>query len=378
MKIHRVLIAFAAHLLITAPTNAEVDDVAITHERLDGLRGLQLPKEKEKIAELNKRMDAAWAFIGTHSAVALPLVEEELRKALIAKTPDQFFLLDIGFLLLTHQGAKSADLAVSALERLDPHAEIVQANWEEVFHFAMKLGATGRESERYLNQMDRLFLTNKGEINFFRPPHVVKLNQLDIGCMVYGVAGEVAAQHLVGLLGQDSLNRAHILQIMRGVGSEADVPAVKALMDTAKDFETLSVCIGFMMEVGGPSGRTAVLALRGEQMDPKAQKYYKSIRSDVNKVSFASITATLEKMNKSNITDTKLQLLLDSMEQHNGADSETPPAAAPKSHLKTELLLEQMKRIRARSFRRENNHVFEDLDTMNLVINALQFKAAKS
>ena len=42
---------------------------------------MYLPKEKEKIAELNKRMDDAWTFIEAHKSTAIPIVEAELKKA---------------------------------------------------------------------------------------------------------------------------------------------------------------------------------------------------------------------------------------------------------------------------------------------------------
>ncbi len=356
---------------------ARADDAAKIRQHVDGLRGMYLPREKEKIAELNKRMDDAWTFIEAHKSTAIPIVEAELKKALAEKVPDQFFLLDAGNLLFTLQGEGATGSGVAALERLDPAAEIVQANWEEVFHFAMKLGATGRESDRYLAQMDRLFLTSKEEIQFFRAPHQVQLNQSDIGCMVYGVAGEAAARHLASMLVRVDPIRPHILQILRTVGSETEVPAVKALMDTAKDNETLAVCITFMMDLGGPAGRAAVLALGSNELEPAAKEYLDEIRPEAEKVSFAANVQILENLDNSTASDSKIQRQLDFMEEHDGADNETCPAAVAKSGIPTDHLLAQLKRIRARTFRRETNHVFEDLKITNLLINTLQYKNAK-
>jgi len=353
------------------------DDAGKIRQHLDGLRGMYLPKEKEKIDELNKRMDDAWAFIEAHKSASIPIVEAELKKALAEKAPDQFFLLDTGNLLFTLQGDSAASLGIAALEKLDPSAEIVQANWEEVFHFAMKLGATGRESARYLTQMDRLFLTNKTEIHFFRAPHMVQLNPSDIGSMVYGVTGEAGAQHLASMLDKTAPIRPHILQILRAVGSETEVPTVKALMESAKDYETLALCITFMMELGGPSGRAAVLALDRSQLEPAAKKYLDEVRPKAGQVSFAANVQILESLDKSTDSNSEIQRQLNNIEEHNGADNETSPAAVAKSGIPTDRLLAQMKRIRARTFRRETNHVFEDLEITNLLINTLQFRNAK-
>jgi len=357
----------------------QISEDATIQKHIDGLRGIQVPKEKEQFKELNARMDAAWKFIGAHQKTALPIVEAELKEALNEKVPDQFFLLDMGYLLLTHRAEKAATLAEAALEQLDPQVEVVQANWEEVFHFTMKLGASGVEAERYLKQLDRMFLGSDSKITFFRAPHVVKLDPLDVGCMVYGVAGESAAQHLAerlsGFKGQ-SLERS--LQILEGIGSEANVPAVKAIMDTARDYETFSACLTFMMELGGPSGRAAVLKLDAANLDAKSQAYYQKIRPEVEKVNFAAMTVVLEKSDDARASDSKLQRLLDTMEKNDGEDNETPPAAIAKSGIPTARLLAQLKRIRARSFRRETNHVIEDLQITNFLINTLQFKPAKS
>jgi hypothetical protein len=91
-------------------------------------------------------------------------------------------------------------------------------------------------------------------------------------------------------------------------------------------------------------------------------------------VNFDALVAALTKLDPALVGDEKLLKLLDNMEAKDGADDETPPAAMVKSGLATDALLAQLKRIRARSFRRQNNHVLEELPVTNMVINTLQFK----
>jgi len=116
---HHALHLAGVIFLVTAMTaTGQLSEDATIRKHIDGLRGIQVPKEKAQFKELNARMDAAWKFIGDHQKTALPIVEAELKTALNEKVPDQFFLLDMGYLLLTHRGEKAATLAVAANEKV--------------------------------------------------------------------------------------------------------------------------------------------------------------------------------------------------------------------------------------------------------------------
>jgi len=128
------------------------------------------------------------------------------------------------------------------------------------------------------------------------------------------------------------------------------------------------------MEVGGPSGRAAVLGIDPAKVDAETRAYLIKIRPEVEKVSFPAYVGSLSKMDPRTVSDSKLQRLLDKMEERNGEDNETTPGALLKSGIPKGNLLAQLKRIRARSFRRETNHVFEDLAVTNALINALQYE----
>ena len=366
--------------LVTVLSAALLDgserEMAQARQNLDGLRGIQLPKgpkDQERIDALNKKMDAAWSYFESHKGT-LPLAEAELKKELLAKEPDQFFLLDVGNLLMVYEGDKAVGLSLSVLERIDPKAEIIQSNWEELFHFVMKLGATGKETDRYFAQADRIYLRNETGVNFFRAPHLVQLNPRDVRCMVYGVAGEIAAKHLGALLEAPGADRKEIISLFHLVGSEAYTPVVKAVMDSTRDYDLISPCIYFLMEVGGPSGRAAVLTIDPSKVDEKTREYLVKMRPEVEKVSYPAMVKILTEMDPKPVNDSKLQQLLDKMEENNGEDNETSPGAVVKSGIPKDRLLAQLKRIRARSFRRETNHVFEDLPLTNMLINALQYK----
>lgn len=346
---------------------------------LDGLRGVQVPakEDKAKFAELNARMDSAWTFINAHESTALPIVTEELEKAVNAKEPDYFFLLDMSFLLVQHRGGKAADLAVAAMARLDPAAGIVRANCVELFHLAMRVGASGVATGRYLEVIDHLYLHATDSVVFFEAPHYVELNPEDVRCMVYGVAGEPAAQHLATLLYQPGAKAKDVMPMLTSIGSEKYTPQVAVMMNSATDSDTIGACVSYLLEVGGPAGRQAILALDVSHCDAKTQESYRKIRPTAEEMDFSKMAKALEPLGNHKTSDARLQRIVDQMEKNNGADHELEPAPLVRSGLPTNALLEQMKRIRTRSFRRENNHVFEDLKITNFVINTLQFKVAK-
>lgn len=351
---------------------AQADVQKEARQQLDGLRGIQVTKGKAALNALNKKMDDAWTFIKDHPE-SNALVQEELAKAIAAPKADQFFLLDLAYLSLDTLGAKALEPATAALERLDPAAGIVQANKEELFHFVIKLGALGASSEKYFAQLDRLYLQREESLDYFKAPHVVRFVPFDTRCMVYGVCGAPAADHLAALL-PTAKKPVHILQVLSVIGSETNVPAAQAAMKAGADYDTIAAGLTFMMQLGGPSGRAAVLALEPAKFSGKARSFLEKIRPAVEAVNFDAIVATLTKLDPASVSDEKLQKLLDQMEANDGADDETPPAAMVKSGLPADALLAQIKRVRARSFRRQNNYVLDELPVTNMVINALQFK----
>jgi hypothetical protein len=355
------------------------DPAADVRSHLDLLRGIQPTSDQAKIAQLNARMDEAWGYLTKHKPEALPILRAELQAAIAARPVDQFFVLDTAYLLAREDAAPSGPLTLSALEQVDPQAPIIRANDRELFQFVMKLGASGQETERYLAQVDRIYLPNKAELNFFAAPHVVQLNANDLLCMTYGVAGEAAGVHLcagIAKAGPDQLRLMHLLPI---VCSEEDVPKIVAILQSSRDYDVISAAVTTLMTVGGPAGRAAVLGYDASVADSRTQKYLKEIRSGVKSTDLAHLDRTLAKIDRAKkMSDREVQSALDEMERRNGADDSTPPINILRAGLDPEKTLAKLKRIRALSFRRQNNHVFEDLEITNLLINALQFKRAAS
>src|SRR5258706_15155591 len=94
-----------------APSEAEI------LEHIRSLRGIKPTVDKGRLAALNSRMDSAWKYLEGHKAESAPLVERELITAL-ANPSDQFFVLDMGNLILTLNGKQAQSVALKALARI--------------------------------------------------------------------------------------------------------------------------------------------------------------------------------------------------------------------------------------------------------------------
>jgi len=124
------LSAVSALVLFWGAARANTEDDIRKH--IDLLRGIEPTKDQAKLKQLNSRMDEAWRVIEQNKSDALPVLRKELQAAIDAKTSDQFVLLDVAYLLVRQDAQKSAALGVTALERIDPKADVIRANWEEL------------------------------------------------------------------------------------------------------------------------------------------------------------------------------------------------------------------------------------------------------
>jgi hypothetical protein len=369
-----------AHFLATLLAVFASDVMATPSEvrvALDLLRGVEATNGKQQLEAYNARFDRAWKIIEGQKPASLPIVRTELAAALAGQKYDQFFLLDCAFFLAEGDMEASRQQVYSALESIDPNAPVIRANAKELFQLTMDLGKSGQQLERYLAQADRLYLTNEDEITFFSAPHFVRLRPDDILGMVYGVAGPAGGRHLCTLAAKPGPDQPRLLQLLDVSCSEEDVPQIAAVLEQATSYAVTSPAITALMLIGGPSGRDAVLAYNPAKADAETRAYVDRIRSAVAAIGSSYFEAKLSEVVGSNhLSDSHVQEALNLMEERDGEDETTAPVDIFRANLDTRKMLNQMLRIRARSFRRETNHVFEDLPVTNLLINALQFRLA--
>ena len=361
-------------LLLFSETHGAVSEAEIL-QQIGNLRGIQPTKDKKKLAELNTRMDAAWHFLEAHKKESAPLVARELAKALDEATVDQFLALDLGNLILSVQGKEGEALALKSLGKIDPKAEIIQWNFKELFDFTHALAELG--SSEVLAQIDRIFLPGTDKLEFFSAPHVVKFSPVDLCVLLYGVTGAKAEAHLLQRLADSPTARHRVLEVLCQIGSEQSVGGVKQAMLASGDHETFSRGLTFMMTLGGPAGKDAMLAFDSKPLDAKARAYHSRILPEVKKVSQKTLKDALKQLDSADSAQTldeqELKARLKKMYDNYGVDNETNPSVIVASKLPREFLLEQLKQIRSRMCHRKNNHTFEDLEVTNLIINALQF-----
>ncbi len=344
-------------------------------EKVAGLRGIQPTKDKAKLESLNERMDAAWDFVKAHKAEAMPVVRRELAKALEEAVVDQFLALDLGNLVLSLDGKAGEALALKALGKIDPKAEIIRWNFQELFDFTHALAELG--SAEVLDQIDRLFLPGTEKLEFFRAPHMVKLSPEDLCVLLYGVTGPKAEAHLLKRLADSPKSRLRLLEVLGQLGSAESVEGVRQAMAAAGDYDMFTRGLKFMMTLGGPAGREAMLAFDPKPLDAKARAYHKQILPEVRKVSAATLQEAVKGLGGKDggkpLGDEELKARLKTMRDNYGVDDETSPAALLASKLPPAFLLGELKEIRSRMCHRKDNHAIEDMEVTNLIINALQF-----
>lgn len=222
-----------------------------------------------------------------------------------------------------------------------------------------------------------MFLTNVTKLEFFRAPHYVKLDATDLCVFLYGVTGANAEDHLIKALDISPATKQRVLETLGWLGSERSVEPVKKLMASATDYETFTRCVAFMMALGGPEGKAAVLNLDASHLDPKAKEYHQRILPKVKDVSAETLRTALKQFDGNDggkkLTDEELKRRLKKMYDNFGVDNETSPRSLVSSKLPRAYLIDQLKQIRSRMFYRINNHALDDVKVTNLIINTLQF-----
>jgi hypothetical protein len=360
--------------MVLGPVARSASNEAEILQHINLLRGIKPTSDEARLAELNARMDSAWKFLEEHKTEAAPMVERELNAALANPLQDQFFVLDTGKLLLSLKGKQAQSLAVKALSEIDPNAEIIQYNFKELFDFTYQLAKLG--SPEVLTQIDRIFLTNTNGLNFFSAPHSVKFDATDLCVFLYGVTELDAEAHLLSIADNTPAALLRILEVLSWLGSENCTKSVKRILDSSGDLGMFQRAVTVLLTVGGPAGREAVLRTEPSRLDTDSRSYFEKILSEVKLVSEKTLKETLKKVDhgpRKRLTDAQLKTRLKKMYENYGADDETSPTSIVTSSLPKEYVLKEMKRIRARSFYRLNNHALDDVQITNFIINTLQF-----
>lgn len=338
------------------------------------LRDIQPTDDTGKQAELNARMDAAWAKIEAQKSLAAPVVIRKLREELDNKNPDQFFLLDMAYLAVKLSGSDTEPTALQALARIDPEAKIIQYNDQELFYFVYGLAKSGRPE--VLAQIDRLFLPAFKGRGISIPQHAFVITPELMCVFLYGVTGPDAELHIAEQLKVRPDDRIKLMKILYYLGSARTAEAVKNIILKYPDQDTVTHGITVLMQNCGPIGRELVLQLDSKRFDAMAKKYYDEIRSEVLKASYNANANALEQFEGSitKLSDEQLKARLQLMYDNFGVENELSPSVIVESKLPARDLIGELRRIRSRMFYRLNSHAIDDVLITNQIINTLEYR----
>lgn len=351
-----------------APGHASVE------AHLDKLRGITPCTSTADCDRVNKQLDAIASEILRQRDVAGPVADEALRSEAGKARPDQFFLLDVGELLLRIDAAKYAGTTVLGLSKLDPESEIIRANFQQLFYLTHRLAM--RAQPDLLPFVDRAFLPTKQRM--FVPQHALTLDGGMMGVFIYGAWGPGAEDHLTRQL-DGSPRTTRVIEILNFLGSEQGVGAVQSALARSATHDTVGRAVGFMMRVGGPAGRRAVLALDASKLDGESKAYLTRIRPDVERYSIGTISSSIARLKDQETfaNDQALLAALDRDAAEHGRSFHAHMRAVVESRLPAGTVIGRLKTIRSRMLYRVSDEALHDVELLNWALNAVQYRGAK-
>jgi len=345
-----------------APAPATEADVL---SRLAQIRGLQLPANDAARQEQNRRRDNAWRYFGDNKPVALPVLRRELAAELLKPQPNQMLLLDAGHFLQRQGEPKDQPQAMQALLAIDADAPLVQASAEQLFRFVHAAAAS--RNERLFPMMDKAFI--KGKVTVFVPQHGFTVDEASAAATIYGQYGVKGEAHLRTLLGDSSVTNK-VLEVLIAIGSPDSVPAVAALL-SSPDQETFARAATFLARAGGPQGREALLAVDVSKLEGKQREFLGPVLPQLKQSSFEKMRGA---RSETPVSDQEVRRRLQSLYERYGQHDDLQASDILYSTLPKQFLIDEMTRIRERTFLRVNDEALADLELTNSVLNTLRYR----
>jgi hypothetical protein len=297
-----------------SPPQQPVPTAAAVEARLDQLRGVTPCTGLDDCERVNKKLDAVVAELMKQKDVAGPLAAEALRRETALPHPDPFFLLDVGYVLLLMDADTYAEVSLRGLSRVDLEADVIRANFEQLFHFAHRLAI--RRQPGILEFLDRLLPTREEVVI---PQHALTLDPVMIAVFLYGAYGPEAEDHLLTHL--SGRQKGRVLEVLNWLGSAKGVPAVEAALGRAPSRDQVQRAVGFFMRVGGPAGKRAVLGIETARLDPESQAYLAEVRPAVEAHGFEVLRERLRLEGQQSFeSDDPLLAALDQDEKNGGRE----------------------------------------------------------
>jgi hypothetical protein len=275
---------------VVAALTPAIEQQAIQH--IDRMRTI-LPKGDAKQAALyNKQLEDAWKFFTANPQV-IAVIRRTLARELSQRLRNDFILLDLGYYLYDRGTPADRDLAKNALFAVDPKAEIVRYNLQELFQFTQLVAAS--RDERVLAFIDKAFLNEPVAVRIAEAD--LTLDQGTTCAYLYGAYGDGVEAHLKAKLKTPVADKnlaRKVLDVLALVGSPTSNAEVKGvLMGASRDYETFRRTATFLMQAGGPQGRAVVLAVQPDDLDLWTRSYYDKISGAARRITYRSLRESL-------------------------------------------------------------------------------------
>ncbi len=334
----------AAPPVATAAPGAAVAPVTPERQALahvERIRAVKPGADARQAAEYNKQLEDAWKFFIASRQIALPVIRRELAAEMKRNPRSDFVLLDLGYFLHVHGEPGDRGLAHSALFTLNPEAEILRWNQQELFEFAQVV-AVAREP-RVLEFIDRTFL--RGKIAVRMPAQGLMLDETAASVFLYGGYGQGAEEHLRKKLSDPAVvHRA--LDVLIWIGTPESNVDVRGAM--ARDYEAYVRGATFLMGMGGPQGRFLLLNNPPRSPDARIQEYYAKVKPVAQAASFVELRKVIVAA---------------------GGNASTLDSETPRDALVAELL-----GTRSRLLRKVSRESFEEVRRLNVLMNAVRYR----
>ena len=271
--------------------SAAVEKRAI--EYVERMRAIKPAKDAKQAEDYNKQLQEAWKYFADNPSSIHVLRRTLSRELSQQRNRNDFLLLDLGFFLNQRGTPADRELARNALFTLDPAAEIVKFNQEELFQFTQEVAAS--RDARVLAFIDKAFLKPGIQVRF--PEADLRLDAAGTCAFLYGAYGPDSEAHLAAMLKTPVTDKdlaRRVLEVLIWVGTPASNQPVKnVLMGAARDSETFMRTATFLMSAGGPQGRAIMLAAQPDDMDLWTSTYYDKIQQRVKRTSFGTLRTDL-------------------------------------------------------------------------------------
>lgn len=349
--------------------------------RLAAMRAMPAAADDKAAAEQRRELDNTWRYFGDNKTAALPVLRRQLAAELRQPKPSQLVLLDVGYFLRALGEPSDKALSNQALLAIDTESPLVTAQGAQLFRFAH--AAAQDKDARLLPLIDRAFLRKK--VNVLIPQHGYVLDETSVCIYLYGLFGSAAEAHLRGLLGDPAVNK-RALEVLMWVGSPDSVAAVAPLLGTS-DPDLFARAATFMLRAGGPEGRAELQKIDPRKFEGKQRELAFEMYSQARDMNFESLAVQLSEApqtpsSASNATTRKPRRIdeattraaLNEIYENYGRYQDVQPADLVQSQMPVQELMQQLLRIRERSYLRVSGEALTEIDLTNTLINTLRYR----